>query len=1113
MVHYTFEEYGDMIMCYGEARSNSYEAQRIYRERYPLRQVPNVRTFIDVHRRSREDGCFRKPKLNSGVSRTRRTVRNEETVLRMVENNPKTSTRKTSSASRRIFAPLTTIYFRRFTFPKRFFFTSTAILSLYLRNELRLSENSATTVYHVFIMICYILPILGAICADSGMGRYRTVFYFSVIYLVGNIIMVFAAIPATDFSPILMTVIGLTLISVGTGGSKPCLAAFGGDQFRLPQQRDQLQQFFSLFYFSINLGGFVGMIITPIMRKSVTCFGDDTCYALGFGFPALLILLSILIFIMGQHWYRMKSPKENIVLQFVKCTCYALYRSIRKGNHKEYWLDKARDKFDSKLVTDMKVVFAVLLLYTPLPLFWSLFDQQGRHKAATNFINTLPCDIVIHSPFAPVLTLNSSGRFVFGDIIAHGSTIYNVTITTDSNICGSILLTKKGYALKVLAVEYQTDTILIGVNKWNEISDYITDPVDYRVSLNERPRVRIDFITTSDALKNVSVSLKSMTGLIDTYYLELHHQQNVLAARGAKRVHLISHEYAENATIVACANALGQAIPPAILFKGKSMKPTYSDEYTSPSPLTLVFDGTKYQLDISIAEKSENHGINFYCLPSNTTHELQPMDKSVFRSYEAYWNDEFIKYWDKHPIRDLSMMICPYDKDILPFEAFAPSLLTERPNPNNEFHNEILAETDYDSDDYIPLAMVRQKLLKIMENSFSEVLPTPILVKKKSAPRRKAINYKAVEVKRSVSFFNDEQSPVTSKTALASSSTANCEPQPASLTTVRYECIVSSNEIPILDKHFIHLALGGVYALVIRERKGKIEVTVQQEVLPFVPADSFHPPLSMLIEFEYESRTVQFPSATNARFNFHKANYNQLYRDLANTDWSHLELNQAVEKFYETFFLICKQSVPLYRTTSRSYPPWFTATVISALKAKEYHRRKWKLTKSPFYASEFKRYRIICKDQISLAYNCYAEKVGQSLRNNPRELFKFINQKQGKTRIPCSLIHNNITLYSPKDIVNAFADNFLETQTIGSGYDLPDVFSNRLPFDLSAVSDDEAFEFFFFAILIVADMMLFVLMAARYKFVQLEADSSVAMLEDTPLLSHASMLQAKPSYK
>lgn len=102
MVHYTFEEYRDMIMCYGEARSNSYEAQRIYRERYPLRQVPNVRTFIDVYRRLGEDGCFKKPKVNSGVSRTRRTVRNEETVLRMVENNPRTSTRRTSLAVRNL---------------------------------------------------------------------------------------------------------------------------------------------------------------------------------------------------------------------------------------------------------------------------------------------------------------------------------------------------------------------------------------------------------------------------------------------------------------------------------------------------------------------------------------------------------------------------------------------------------------------------------------------------------------------------------------------------------------------------------------------------------------------------------------------------------------------------------------------------------------------------------------------------------------------------------------------------------------------------------------------------------------------------------------------------
>lgn len=98
MVRYTFAEYRDMIMCYGEASSNSSEAQRIYRERYPLRQVPNVRTFIDVHRRLGEDGCFKKAKVDTGAHRTRRTVANEEAILQIVENNPRTSTRRISAA-------------------------------------------------------------------------------------------------------------------------------------------------------------------------------------------------------------------------------------------------------------------------------------------------------------------------------------------------------------------------------------------------------------------------------------------------------------------------------------------------------------------------------------------------------------------------------------------------------------------------------------------------------------------------------------------------------------------------------------------------------------------------------------------------------------------------------------------------------------------------------------------------------------------------------------------------------------------------------------------------------------------------------------------------------
>ncbi|XP_069688353.1 solute carrier family 15 member 1-like [Periplaneta americana] len=227
-------------------------------------------------------------------------------------------------------------------------------------------------------MLCYFVPIFGAMLADSFLGKYRTILYFSCIYAVGNILLCIAAAPPVSLPPVTCTLLGLILIAAGTGGIKPCVAAFGGDQFHLPQQEERLNQFFSIFYFTINFGGLIGMIMTPILRTAFACFGNDSCYALGFGFPAALMVLAFLLFIMGRSLYRMKAPKENVVLQFIQCACYAVTAKCRsRVRNKDHWLDYASDKFNSKLISDMKVVLSILFLFIPLPLFWSLFDQQG----------------------------------------------------------------------------------------------------------------------------------------------------------------------------------------------------------------------------------------------------------------------------------------------------------------------------------------------------------------------------------------------------------------------------------------------------------------------------------------------------------------------------------------------------------------------------------------------------------------------------------------------------------------------------------------------------------------------------------------------------------------
>lgn len=219
--------------------------------------------------------------------------------------------------------------------------------------------------------------------------------------------------------------------------------------------------------------------------------------------------------------------------------------------------------------------------------------------------------------------------------------------------------------------------------------------------------------------------------------LTIHHQQGVLAKKGAKRVHLQASEHAESVTIAGCVNALGTAIPPMVIFKGQRLKPELYDnlppgslvqksakgymtnelfkeflkhlaKYKSPGPCLLIFDGAACHLDLSIVDVSESLDISLYCLPSNTTHELQPLDKAVYRSFEHYWDAEVLAFMDRNRDKNLTKArfnvilssvwskcmthsnitsgfkatgLYPYNPQAIPETAFAPSILTEVPAP------------------------------------------------------------------------------------------------------------------------------------------------------------------------------------------------------------------------------------------------------------------------------------------------------------------------------------------------------------------------------------------------------------------------------------------------
>ncbi|CAG5055326.1 unnamed protein product [Parnassius apollo] len=143
--------------------------------------------------------------------------------------------------------------------------------------------------------------------------------------------------------------------------------------------------------------------------------------------------------------------------------------------------------------------------------------------------------------------------------------------------------------------------------------------------------------------------------------LTLHHQQTVISQKGAKRVHIQVAEHGENVTVVGCANAIGNPVPPMILFKGKRKMAEYEKnlppgsivqmarkgsmtadlfiifikhlaKYKTFGKCLLIFDGAKCRLDFRIVEEAEKNDIVLYCLPSNTTHEVATYGQDLFQA-------------------------------------------------------------------------------------------------------------------------------------------------------------------------------------------------------------------------------------------------------------------------------------------------------------------------------------------------------------------------------------------------------------------------------------------------------------------------------------------------
>lgn len=195
-----------------------------------------------------------------------------------------------------------------------------------------LSKGQAMYYYHLFISAVYFFPFLGGIISDAFFGKYHTILYLSLVYCAGSVAL---AVDSTRLG--LLT--GLTLVAIGSGGIKPCVSALVGDQFGA-RNSHLMSRVYGWFYFSINAGSSVSMLLTPWFLER---FGPRVA----FGVPGIFMLMATLVFWLGRHRFVRVGPSG---MGFV------------------------RETFS---LEGLRSVAQVAVVYTLVAMFWALYYQNG----------------------------------------------------------------------------------------------------------------------------------------------------------------------------------------------------------------------------------------------------------------------------------------------------------------------------------------------------------------------------------------------------------------------------------------------------------------------------------------------------------------------------------------------------------------------------------------------------------------------------------------------------------------------------------------------------------------------------------------------------------------
>ncbi|XP_050235927.1 protein NRT1/ PTR FAMILY 2.13-like [Mercurialis annua] len=201
-----------------------------------------------------------------------------------------------------------------------------ANLMVYLMREYHMEQVTAANAINIWNGITNFAPLVGAFISDAYLGRFRTIVFASCAAFLGMATVTLTAwlphlqppkcnlqtqsadncISATPHQ-LAVLFVGLGILSIGTGGIRPCSLPFGVDQFDKTTEQGikGVNSYYNWYYTSFT-------VVIMIALTVVVYIQDSVSWALGFAIPTFLMLASIFLFLIGNKIYVHVKPQGSI---------------------------------------------------------------------------------------------------------------------------------------------------------------------------------------------------------------------------------------------------------------------------------------------------------------------------------------------------------------------------------------------------------------------------------------------------------------------------------------------------------------------------------------------------------------------------------------------------------------------------------------------------------------------------------------------------------------------------------------------------------------------------------------------------------------------------------